>query len=178
MSCVAEEINNSSIENYSPPNKDGTIMLNDEIILVGNCTLSHNLEFKANGKIIIAHDAHLLITKKRKHIKISGIKQDNLIFESKSSTIDIDAFTRFYCDEEIKHTEGNLHIFREAHLTLCLNSFFHDFLGIGPCLYPLREAFKVHIDAESFGLDILGEVEFYADKVDRTYDHLEKYYGK
>lgn len=177
MSCVAEEINNSSIENYCPPNKDGTIMLNDEIILVGNCTLSHNLELKANGKISIANNAHLIITKEEiELITISGIKQDNLIFESQSSTIDIDAFTKFSCDEIIKHTVGTLHVYRQAVLIMrksVIDSLFHDFLEIGPCWYPFCESFKVYIDKKSYGLLVDG-----VTIGEGTFDHLEKCYGK
>jgi hypothetical protein len=171
MSCVPEEIIDESIEKYYPPNKDGTIMLDDDIALIGNCTLNHNLKLTSNGKISIRQDAHLKITNEVvKLIKISGIKQDNLIFESQSSTIDIDAFTGFSCDEAIKHTVGTLHVYREASLTIYMNFFSW---GIGICWYPFRESFKVCIDKESEGLVVDGFT-----LREGTFDHLEKHYGK
>ncbi|MFA6263505.1 MAG: hypothetical protein WC630_03635 [Candidatus Babeliales bacterium] len=189
---VVEEINNSPIESHYPPNKNGTIILNDEITLIGNCTLNHDLAFKSNGRIIITPGAHLIIQSKEKctnkshwfilttifHLNgiepttIAGIKQDNLIFEHQSSTIDICAHTTFSCEEETRYDIGTLHIFPNSELFMYLNMYFHDFWGLEPCWNPFRKPFKIHID-ENIALIIGGVVI-----PKGTFDGLEGYYDR
>jgi hypothetical protein len=117
--------------------------LNHIVIIKGHCVLNHNLTLEDNGILIIAHNAQLEIQSKEKYISkvtgpnffvdqktglvvyydtpdlpnavtLSGLKNNNLVFENATSTIVIQNAIIFNFLENYTFNTGTINIAQES----------------------------------------------------------------